>query len=84
MRHQPKERETSAFEVILAVLDAHPTHLTEADIILELVGDHPVFGERDEIENHVRDLIGVGVLRREGGSILPTRPTIYLDEFIAL
>jgi hypothetical protein len=84
MRNQRKERETSAFEVILTVLDAHPTHLTEADIIRELVGDHPVFGEHDEIENHVRDLIGVGVLRREGDSILPTRPTRYLDDFIAI
>jgi hypothetical protein len=84
MSPQRKEREHTAFAVILTVLDAHPTHLTEADVVRELAGDHPVFGEHDDIENHVRDLIGVGVLRREGDSILPTRPTLYLDQFIAI
>jgi hypothetical protein len=79
-----KPYEPTPLAVILTVLEAHPAHLTEADIIRELTGDHPVFAEHDAIENHVRDLIGVGILRREGDSILPTRPTLYLDEFITI
>lgn len=77
----PKDRkETADVEVLWVVLIAHPEHLTEADIIRKLVGDQPVFGEHDEIENHIRDLIGAGILRREGKSILPTHPVLHLRE----
>jgi hypothetical protein len=84
MSPQRKPYEASTLAVILTVLEAHPAHLTEADTIRELSGDPPVFADHAATENRFRDLIGVGVLRREGDSILPTRPTIYLDEFIAI
>ncbi len=77
----PKDRrETPDYVVLTAVLLAHPEHLTEADIVRELVGDRPVFGEHDEIENHIRDLVNAGIFRREGKSILPTHPVLYLRE----
>jgi hypothetical protein len=59
--------------VLSRVLWLHPIHLTERELLLNLLAEGP---EVDAYERAVRDLISVGLLRREGESILPTLAAI--------
>lgn len=54
------------------VVDELPCVFTVAELVRE-VGPN----ERDAIERAVTDLVGVGLLRREGASVLPTRAALY-------
>jgi predicted transcriptional regulator len=57
--------------------------LAERETILTL-GDLAVEFERDEaVSRAVRDLVAVGLLRREGGSVLPTRAAVRFDQISA-
>jgi hypothetical protein len=58
--------------LITFVLSEHPELLTLRDVRLEM-------GDRDEVRRAVRDLVAVGLLRREGNSILPTRAALAFD-----
>ena len=67
------------------VLAAYPALLTEADVLKEIAAaDPPTFLERDRVEIGIRKLVSVGVLRREGDSLVPTPATLFLDEHLAL
>jgi hypothetical protein len=59
------------------VLWLHPTHLTERELLLVLFAEG---AEVDAYERATRDLVSVGLLRREGGSILPTLAAIEAGE----
>lgn len=56
------------------VLCEHPTLLTLGDVVMEMNGD-----SEDAVFRAIRDLTAVGLLRREGGSILPTRAALTYD-----
>jgi hypothetical protein len=58
--------------LITFALSEHPELLTLYDVLLEM-------GDRDEVRRATRDLIAVGLLRREGDSILPTRAALAFD-----
>lgn len=58
--------------VLAFVLDQHPAQLTICEVARHL--DEP----GDEAERAIRDLVGAGVLRCEGASVLPTRATLHL------
>jgi hypothetical protein len=58
--------------VLDVVLDQHPTALTEAEILRDFAS-----GEGDNVERAIRDLVGSGLLRREGESVLPTRAALH-------
>ncbi len=59
--------------VMAFVLDQHPATLTICEIAREMSG-----GEGDEAERAIRDLVGAGLLRCEGASVLPTRAALHL------
>jgi hypothetical protein len=68
-----------------AVLSAYPALLTEADLLREIAAaDPPTFLERDRVEIGVRKLLSVGVLRREGDSLVPTPATLFLDDHLGI
>jgi hypothetical protein len=53
------------------------THLTERELLLSLFAEG---AEVDAYERAIRDLVSVGLLRREGESILPTLAAIEAGE----
>jgi hypothetical protein len=63
--------------ILSRILWLHPTHLTEGELLLNLLAEGP---EADAYERAIRDLVSVGLLRREGGSILPTLAAIEAGE----
>jgi predicted transcriptional regulator len=58
--------------VLGLVLDAHPKSLTIPDLATEI-------NQGDAVERAVRDLVGIGLLERQGASIRPTRAAIHFD-----
>lgn len=64
------QRKQSA--VLALVLSEHPTHLTIGDLMMEIA-------DEDAVARAVRDLVAVGLLRRDGDSILPTRAALRFD-----
>lgn len=74
--------EDAKFErtVLMAVLEAHPTQITEAELIREHADDPKGFAASDAFGRAVRDLIGVGLLHRSGDFVLPTRAAVRIKE----
>jgi hypothetical protein len=58
--------------VLGLVLAEHPAVLAASEIEREVGSGDPTF-------RALRDLIGVGLLRREGALILPTRAALYFN-----
>jgi len=58
--------------VMALVLAERETILTLGDLMMEIEGE-------DAVARAVRDLTAVGLLRREGESVLPTRAAIHFD-----
>jgi len=57
----PSHEEDLAQQAILAImLDAHPAQRSIDEIVRELTDRPDEFGERDRIENAIRDLVGAG------------------------
>jgi len=70
----PAGEDTQAQRAVLAlVLDQHPATLTICEIAREFSS------EGDEAERAIRDLVGAGLLRCEGASVLPTRAALHAD-----
>jgi hypothetical protein len=69
MQANPSQR-----AVLALVLDEHPDQLTTADLERE-VGTS---------EQAIQDLAVVGLLRRQGDSILPTRAALHFERLEAL
>jgi len=57
------------------VLDQHPATLTICEIAREFSDQ-----EGDEVERAIRDLVGAGLLRCEGASVLPTRAALHANQ----
>jgi hypothetical protein len=70
------EDERLEWVVLENVLKEHPTQLTEAEIVLARCRAEGDFAEVDAVERALKELVGAGLLRREGRSFLPTRPAL--------
>jgi hypothetical protein len=72
-------REDHATQVaaLSLVLAMRPDQLTLDELIREMVAGSDDFAERDAVERAVRDLVGAGLLRRCGESVLPTRAAAH-------
>ncbi len=77
-RSPSTEREDARAQraVLSLVLHEHPTLLTLGDLSMEV-------GPDDAVADAVRDLSAVGLLRREGGSVLATRAALCFDRLAA-
>jgi len=75
-------REDPQYErvVLTAVLETHPAQITEAELVREHTGGPEDFATRDAFERAVRDLVGVGLLHRSSGFVLPTRAAVRVKE----
>lgn len=62
--------------VLSLVLDEHPILLAASEVEREI-------GVGDSTERAMRDLTYVGLLRREGASVLPTRAALHFDRLAA-
>lgn len=71
-----REDELVQGAVLALLLREHPTQLTDDDLALEV-------GQDDATRRATADLIAVGLLRRDGGSVLPTRAALRFDQLEA-
>jgi hypothetical protein len=71
---------TGSYEqtVLRHVLDERPTIFRLCDLVRELALDPDDFGERDGVEQAVRDLTKVGLLYRQGECVHPTPAAVYV------
>jgi hypothetical protein len=70
----PAQEDLRTQSAVLGVLlSEHPVLLTLGDLLLEEIDSE------DNVSRAVRDLNAVGLLRREGGSVLPTRAALRFD-----
>lgn len=70
---------TAERTLLARVLDLHPTHLTLEELLLDQ-GAEDDGAARDRVSRAVRDLTAAGLLRIDGGSILPTRAAVRAAE----
>jgi hypothetical protein len=68
--------------VLIHVLSIYPTHMRLLELIRELTDDSGDFSEGDRIEKAVRELIGVGLLFRCEGLVLPTRAALRFNQIL--
>jgi hypothetical protein len=73
-RSTEREDERTQSAVLSLVLNEHPAQLTLCEVAHEIAVD-----EGDGPERAIRDLVGVGLLRCEGASVLPTRAALHFD-----
>jgi hypothetical protein len=74
------EEDLTQQAVLAVLLDAHPAQRSIEEIVRELVEDPAEFGERDRVENAVRDLVGAGLLHRHGPFVFATHAAVRLNE----
>lgn len=67
---------------LIHVLTLYPTHLRLSELIQEVSAGAADFKQRDAIERAVRDLVGVGLLFRSDGLVLPTRAALRFNEIL--
>jgi hypothetical protein len=79
---EPSDREEDlAQQAVLAILlDAHPAQRTTEEVARELTDRPDEFGERDRIDNAIRDLVGAGLLHRHGQFVFATRAAVRFAE----
>ena len=73
-RSTEREDERTQSAVLSLVLNEQPAQLTICEVAREVAVD-----EGDGPERAIRDLVGVGLLRCEGASVLPTRAALHFD-----
>ena len=73
------EDERTERAVLALVLAEHPAQLSVLELARELCESPEDFAEGDAVERAVRDLVGVGLLHRQGGFVLPTRAALHFD-----
>lgn len=75
--HDHRNADAAAQRAVLSlVLHEHPALLAASEVEREI-------GPGDAVERAMRDLTGVGLLRREGGTVLPTRAALAFDRLAA-
>lgn len=75
--HDQVNADAAAQRAVLSlVLDEHPAILASDEVEREI-------GPGDATDRALRDLTGVGLLRQEGASVLPTRAALHFDRLAA-
>jgi hypothetical protein len=70
--------------VVAHVLFAHPSQLTQGELIRELTSASEDFAATDEIHRAVRDLVAVGLLHRQGTFVVPSRAAARFHELMVV
>lgn len=76
----PHEKDDQDQEGIMAlVISEHPIQLTVSELVRQMVPPDADWIESDDIERGVRDLVGIGLLHRNGDTIRPTRAALRFN-----
>jgi hypothetical protein len=65
--------------VMALLLDEHPTRLTMDELILVLSADHRRVDPQDAGKRAVCELVGAGLVHRDGSFLAPTRAALYFQ-----
>lgn len=65
--------------VLALLLCEHPIRLTMDELVLVLSADPGRSDPKDAAKRAVRELVGAGLLHRQGQFIAPTRAAFYFD-----
>ena len=65
--------------VLALLLDEHPTRLTMDELILVLHADPERGDPEDAAGRAVRELVGAGLMHREGRFLSPSRAALYFE-----
>jgi len=65
--------------VLFRVLALYPALLTSGDLVREIGAGTERFGETDDIERAIRDLVGAGLLNRIGEGIAPSGAALVFN-----
>jgi hypothetical protein len=68
--------------VLIHVLAIYPTQVRLLELVRELTDDSGDFSEGDRVERAVHELIGVGLLFRCEGVVLPTRAALRFNQIL--
>jgi hypothetical protein len=68
--------------VLQQVLALHPAQVTAAELLRELGGESPGFGQRDAIERAIRDLSRAGLLHSREDFVAPTRAALRFIQLL--
>lgn len=73
-----EDRQTES-AVLALLLEEHPIRLTVDELILMLHGDPDRGDPGDAARRAVRELVGAGLVHREGDFVAPSRAALYFD-----
>lgn len=75
------EEDLNAEALILReILRLYPETLTLEELVREVGNGSTDFAQRDQVHRAVRELSKVGLLRRVGAVVMPTRAACYFDD----
>lgn len=80
-RSGPDEDQCYRQAILTLLLDLHPSQLSAQELDRELAPEGR-FAEIDAVRRAVDFLVRVGLLRREGTSVLPTRSALVFEELV--
>jgi hypothetical protein len=80
LNHEEDDRTEAA--IMGLVLEEHPAQLTLAELTLMMVGANPDYEGTDAVERGVRDLVGTGLLHRNGDTIRPTVAALRFHDLL--
>jgi hypothetical protein len=66
--------------VLAILLDAHPAHRSEEELVRELTAAPDDVARRDAVENAIRELVGAGLAHRHGSFLFATHAAVRFDE----
>lgn len=69
-----------ASTVFEAVLDGHPALTSIEEVVREVTHNPACFGDRDAVNNAIRDLVKEGLLHQTGDFVFATRTAIRTRE----
>lgn len=76
----PHEKDDRDQEGIMGlVISEHPIQLTVSELVRQMVPPGADWIESDDIERGVRELVGMGLLHRNGDTIRPTRAALRFN-----
>ncbi len=65
--------------VLTFLLDEHPTRLTLGELSLVLNADPRLDDPDDAAERAVRELVGAGLIHKDGRFLAPSRAALYFE-----
>jgi hypothetical protein len=68
--------------VLLSLIAFHPGRMTAEELVREIAGSGPGFGERDAVGRAVRDLAAAGLVHRDGSFVEPTRAALRFSRLL--